>query len=149
MIKIISSPYKIKKTFFTSKLAAVIDKLNIQGSITVRLGSSQESQKLNQQFLQKDYPTDVLSFPIKEELPQGFYYGDIFICYPLAREQAATYNISIEEELLNLMIHGVLHLAGYDHEKDKGEMDNLQQQLLTELTKPEKKCLPGIDKHES
>lgn len=108
-------------------------KLKIKGTITIRLGSSQESQELNKKFLKKDYPTDVLSFPINETFPQGFYFGDIFICYPVAREQAAAYNIALEEELLNLMIHGVLHLSGYDHEEDRGEMLELQKQLLQEI----------------
>jgi probable rRNA maturation factor len=133
MIKIISDPYKIDKTFFTFRLEKIITKLNMKGTITIKLGSSQESQNLNKKFLNKDYPTDVLSFPINEKLPQGFYFGDIFICFPIAQEQATAYHITIEEELLNLMIHGILHLSGYDHEEDQGEMLDLQKQLLQEV----------------
>jgi probable rRNA maturation factor len=133
MIKIISDSYTIDKTFFKSSLEKIMAKLKIKGTITIRLGSLQESQELNKKFLKKDYPTDVLSFPINETFPQGFYCGDIFICYPVAQEQAAANNITLEEELLNLMIHGILHLSGYDHEEDRGEMLELQKQLLQEM----------------
>jgi len=136
MIKIINNTYKIDKKSFKSSLEKITKKLNIKGTVTIRLGSVQESQELNLRFLKKDYPTDVLSFPINEELPQEFYFGDIFICYPLAQEHASTYKIPIEEELLNLMIHGLLHLAGYDHEKDEGKMFNLQKQLKNEVKNP-------------
>lgn len=133
MIKIITNTYTIDKKFFKSRLARITRKLKIKGTITIRLGSLLESHELNLRYLSKDYPTDVLSFPINENLPQGFYLGDIFICYPIAQEQAITFHISPEEELLNLMIHGILHLAGYDHEKDKGEMFELQKKLLHDV----------------
>jgi probable rRNA maturation factor len=72
----------------------------------------------------------VLSFPVGEKLPGGFYAGDILICWTLAEKQARENNHSMQKELLLLMIHGLLHLHGHDHEKDKGEMLALQQQLF-------------------
>jgi probable rRNA maturation factor len=72
-----------------------------------------ELQQLNAQFLGKDYPTDVLSFPSE---------GDIAISLERARAQAKEWKHSVEDEIRILMLHGVLHLAGMDHETDNGRM---------------------------
>ncbi len=78
-----------------------------------------ELRRLNSDFLQHDYPTDVLSFPSRQTL--GFL-GDIAISFEHARRQAAEYGHSVEAEIKILMLHGVLHLLGMDHEKDRGQM---------------------------
>ncbi|MBN1196231.1 MAG: rRNA maturation RNase YbeY, partial [Candidatus Aminicenantes bacterium] len=88
-----------------------------------------------------DAPTDVLSFPIQEEFPEGFYCGDIFICIPLAREQARKAGHSVSRELQLLLVHGLLHLAGFDHENDNGEMEQLQHEIMASL-------LPAPDNHQ-
>ena len=88
---------------------------------------------MNYKYLKKDFPTDVLSFPFNEKLLKEYYIGDIFICYPIAEEQAEDNNISLKKELLYLMIHGILHLSGYDHEKDNGEMLELQDQFTKKI----------------
>jgi len=111
----------------------VLKQLKLTGIVTVKIGGEEESRELNNTYRKKDYPTDVLSFPLNEKLPGGFYIGDIFICYAIAERQAEENEVSIEEELLTLMIHGILHLAGYDHEEDDGEMLELQDKLLDEL----------------
>ncbi len=77
------------------------------------LTTDAQLQQLNLQFLGKDYPTDVLSFPES---------GDIAISYPRARAQAVEFGHSVEKEISILMLHGVLHLAGMDHETDGGAM---------------------------
>ena len=133
MIKIIDENFNINKTFYLKKLGKIIKKINLKGTIGIKLGARSESKNLNQHYLNRAYPTDVLSFPIMEKLPDGFYCGDIFICYPIAEEQASANNTDIKIELLTLMIHGILHLAGYDHEKDSGEMVTLQEQLLNKV----------------
>lgn len=131
MIEIIDNNFKVDKDFFLNKLEKVLKELRINGTIVIKLGDKEESQALNTQYLQRDYPTDVLSFPFNEEVPgNGFYLGDIFICYPIAVEQAKENNITLEKELITLMIHGIIHLAGYDHETDSGEMEKLQGRLL-------------------
>jgi probable rRNA maturation factor len=135
MLKILDNPYQIDKEYYTSKLKAVTNELNIRGTICIKLGSEKESRQLNLSYRKKDYPTDVLSFPLNEKLPDGFYVGDIFICYPLAREQAKENHLTVEQELLTLMLHGILHLVGYDHETDTGEMAALQEKLLKGETK--------------
>jgi probable rRNA maturation factor len=130
MIEIVNEDYTLDSQFYLEKLEAIVKELNITGDIVIKLGDKDEARQLNLQYRQKDYPTDVLSFPSNEELPEGYYLGDIFICHPLAEDQAKENDISLEEELLTLMVHGVRHLAGYDHETDDGEMEQLQERLL-------------------
>jgi probable rRNA maturation factor len=137
MITIIDDHFKVDQQFYLDKLEAIAKELNINpdGTIVIKLGDKEESKSLNLQYLEKDYPTDVLSFPFNEELPDGFYIGDIFICYPIAEIQAKENNVSLQEELFRLMVHGILHLQGYDHEKDTGEMETLQEQLIDKYMK--------------
>ena len=85
----------------------------------VLLGGDAELQSLNRKFRKRDYPTDVLSFP--SEAGDGFL-GDLAISLERAREQAAEHGHAIEREIEILMLHGVLHLLGLDHEKDAGRM---------------------------
>jgi probable rRNA maturation factor len=134
MIEINDDDFKVDTEFYLEKLRAVIDELQIAGNIAIKLGSREESRTLNKQYRRKDYPTDVLSFPFNDDVPdEGFYLGDIFICYPVAEEQAKENNITTEQELLTLMVHGLLHLAGYDHETDSGEMLELQEKLMVKI----------------
>ncbi|MCP4157367.1 MAG: rRNA maturation RNase YbeY [bacterium] len=130
MIEIMDDNFNIDKDYYLPKLEEIIKEQDIKGTIVIKLGGKEESQTLNSQYRQKDYPTDVLSFPSNEELPDGLYLGDIFICYPMAQSQAEENKISLEQELLTLMLHGVLHLGDYDHEEDKGEMLALQDKIV-------------------
>ncbi len=83
---------------------------------------SKQIRRLNRQYRQQDYPTDVLAFPIREAAgPQTPLLGDVVISFPQAVEQASRHGHSIEEELIKLLIHGILHLQGYDHER--GELE--------------------------
>ena len=126
--------FKVDKNQYLEKLGKLAKELEINGNMTIKLGDKDESRTLNKQYREKDYPTDVLSFPFNEEVPEeGFYLGDIFICFPIAEEQAKENGITLEEELFTLMLHGILHLAGYDHETDSGEMKELQEKLLEKL----------------
>ena len=78
-----------------------------------------ELLRLNRDFLGHDYPTDVLSFPSGVG---GAFLGEIAISRNRAAEQAATFGHGVTEELKILMLHGVLHLSGLDHETDRGAM---------------------------
>jgi probable rRNA maturation factor len=78
-----------------------------------------ELRRLNKQFRKKDYATDVLSFPPAD--PNGSL-GDLAISWDRARSQAAEHDHAVDDEIRILMLHGVLHLTGMDHEKDGGEM---------------------------
>lgn len=80
-----------------------------------------EMRRLNQQFRGKDYATDVLSFPISDG-HRSESLGDIAISIGRARAQARQFGHSLEDEIRILMLHGVLHLLGMDHETDSGRM---------------------------
>ena len=116
---------------YLDRLHAIAGELDMKGTVVIKLGGKEESRELNHRYRQKDDATDVLSFPFEEELPEdGFYLGDIFICMPIAEEQAVENGIPLRDEVFTLMLHGLLHLAGHDHEQDDGSMMELQEKLL-------------------
>lgn len=82
----------------------------------------EELRRLNREFLRKDYPTDVLSFPALTDGTAGPQCGEIAISAERAAEQAREFGHSVEDEIRILMLHGVLHLMGMDHERDQGAM---------------------------
>ncbi len=94
-------------------------------------------QTLNRQYRHLNRPTDVLAFPLWEGPgPRTALLGDVVISVPMAERQAATYGHSIDKELLQLLIHGILHLVGYDHERGESEarrMKRKEQAILTAL----------------
>jgi probable rRNA maturation factor len=93
------------------------------GSRTIRI--------LNRRYRQKDYPTDVLSFSYGDmALDQIPFLGEIVISPEIAVRQAICWGVSPEKELRKLLVHGILHLLGYDHETDKGQMIRIQTKLL-------------------
>ncbi len=97
-------------------------------TLAVRFVSDREMCRLNREFRGKDRPTDVLSFP-GEETAEGVHLGDIAVSVPTARRQALQRGHSVETEVEVLLLHGVLHCMGHDHETDDGEMDRLERRL--------------------
>jgi len=83
-----------------------------------------ELKRLNREFLEHDYPTDVLSFPSGEKDGD---LGEIAISCGRAASQAGEFGHSVTQEIQILMLHGVLHLTGMDHESDTGEMSRAEQ----------------------
>ena len=118
---------------------AVLDDLAVEGacSLSVCLVGDDEIRGLNRDHRGLDEVTDVLSFPVDglEPLPPGMEreLGDVVIGIAQARRQAADEGVSELEELTSLVVHGVLHLAGFDHETDAGEMFARQDRLLATL----------------
>jgi rRNA maturation RNase YbeY len=95
-----------------------------------------DMQELNREHRDQDSATDVLSFPIDddESLPGvPRMLGDVAICLPVLLAQATEREVSPEAELTDLLIHGVLHLLGYDHETDAGEMLARQDEIGDEI----------------
>lgn len=92
-------------------------------AFTCLLTGDTELKRLNRQFLKQNYPTDVLTFPSGQPIGP---LGDIAISLDRAKAQAAEYGHRIEEEVRILLLHGVLHLVGHDHEQDSGEMARLE-----------------------
>lgn len=103
------------------------------GSATVVIVSDERIRRLNAEFRGKDSATDVLSFPFGEEGDEGRFLGDIIISSETAQRQADENSLPFETELRQLVLHGVLHLCGYDHESDEGEMDRLELRYRKEL----------------
>ncbi len=106
--------------------------------ISIALEDNAHLQELNLQFLGIDAPTDVLSFPAEETDPDTghLYLGDIIISLPIALTQSASAGHPLQNELQLLVVHGMLHLLGYDHADPemKKEMWELQAKLLAELS---------------
>jgi probable rRNA maturation factor len=98
------------------------------GSLGVLFTSDRRMRRLNHTYRDRDCPTDVLSFP-GEETVEGVHLGDIVISVPTARRQAARCGLPVERELEILLIHGLLHCVGYDHETDGGTMERLESRL--------------------
>lgn len=106
--------------------------------ISIAIEDNEYLQALNSQFLGNDTPTDVLSFPGEETDPDTghFYLGDIIISLPMASIQAETAGHPVQNELQLLVVHGMLHLIGFDHDTPamKIEMWRQQAQLLKDLS---------------
>ena len=112
-------------------LEMLASRLQVDKGFTVVLVSNRRMQELNRDFAAKDYPTDVLSFPFSDETGMDEdYLGDIVISVEKAASQAMK---NLENELRILALHGLLHLLGYDHEKDSGQMKLFEDQLRAEL----------------
>ena len=106
--------------------------VGLRGEVNIRIASSRELQELNRRFRKKNQPTDVLSFP--SETPK--LAGDIAISGEIAAANAAEMGHSPQTELKVLILHGLLHLAGYDHETDDGEMRTRETSLRRKLGLP-------------
>ena len=98
------------------------------GSFSALFTSDRRMRDLNQRYRGRDRPTDVLSFP-GAETPEGRHLGDVVVSVPTARRQARSAGHSVERELRVLILHGILHCLGYDHETDEGEMERLETRL--------------------
>lgn len=98
--------------------------------VGICLVEDREIRRLNRQFRGKDKATDVLSFPAGE---RDGYLGDIAISPATARRNARRYGRPLKDELRILLLHGVLHLLGHDHETDQGEMNRLEARLRRRL----------------
>jgi probable rRNA maturation factor len=101
----------------------------VAGEVDILISSNKRLQELNHRFRRKNKPTDVLSFP----RPIG---GDIAISADIARQNAILYGHSPAEELKVLVLHGMLHLAGHDHESDDGQMARTESRLRAQLKLP-------------
>jgi probable rRNA maturation factor len=104
----------------------------VRGEVNIRIASSRELQELNRRFRRINRPTDVLSFP--SETPK--LAGDIAISGEIAAANAVEMGHTPLTELKVLILHGLLHLAGYDHEADDGEMRTRENALRRKLDLP-------------
>ena len=98
-------------------------------SATIAFVSDKRIRELNRQFRGIDKATDVLSFPAEEKLN----LGDIAVSVDTAAMQARENGLTLEGEIAQLILHGLLHLCGYDHETDNGEMNRFELKLRRQL----------------
>lgn len=114
------------------------------GSAFVRFVTDAEMKRLNTRFRHKPKTTDVLSFPSEERTTprslgrrtievRGIFLGDIAISPMVAQRNAIAFGRSTSEEICVLLLHGVLHLLGYDHETDRGQMERVEARLRRRL----------------
>jgi probable rRNA maturation factor len=129
-------------------LHRVWDELGLEGAeVTICLVNDAEIARMNESFRGKKGPTDVLSFPTAKRAKRVTiparperrsslkpkYLGDVAISPAAARRNAKTYGRTLGNEIRILILHGVLHLLGYDHETDRGAMNRLEQLLRRRL----------------
>ncbi len=109
-------------------------------SFSLRLTNNQGIRSFNRSFRGIDQATDVLSFPIGFDDPEtgAFYLGDIVISLQMAQKQATQSNVTLQAELEMLMVHGILHLCGYDHDtpENYAMMSALQDDILQRVQNP-------------
>lgn len=109
--------------------------LGLRGTVTVRLMDDAAIRALNRRFLGHDWPTDVLSFPSAHPS----HLGDLAVSVATARRQARAHGHALATELRILLLHGLLHIAGYDHERDRGQMRRRERALRRQFGLP-----PGL-----
>ncbi len=111
-----------------NKIAKELTKKTIELIIT----NNEEIQLINKEYRDKNTPTDVLSFPIKSKK----ILGSVVVSIDFIKDASKKYNHSINDELTLLFIHGLLHLLGYDHEIDNGEMRKKEEQIIKKHNLP-------------
>ncbi len=139
MIEVVNRQRKIKLDcqgwlLFTTKASGALP-VTATGA-TVAFVSDRTMSELNRMWRGQRTTTDVLSFPSKQaefEKTEGLSLGDIVISVEQAKRQAKAHRLSFETELAQLILHGLLHLSGYDHETDQGDMNRLELKLRKRL----------------
>jgi probable rRNA maturation factor len=139
MISVEISPSdKCSPDLLINAAQATLDQSGVpDADLSIVLGDNERIRELNREFLGRDAPTDVLSFPADEVDPDTNrrYLGDVILSFPIAKKQAKERGHSVEAELQLLVIHGVLHLLGYDHEttEEKNRMWAFQGGILESM----------------
>ena len=129
---------KFPRSAFTKRglesfLADAASAARLKGSVAVLLTGDEEIRRLNREFRGKDKATDVLSFPAGDGITRTRMAGDLAVSVETAAREAERRGHALDLELRVLLLHGVLHLAGYDHETDSGEMARRESLLRKKL----------------
>ncbi len=122
----------LSKSSLTRFLNRARTAVGLEGEVDVLLADDPTLRRLNKTFRGKNKATDVLSFPAPDEIAHD-HAGDLAISLETAARQAATYGHSLRDEVRILLLHGLLHLSGLDHETDDGEMAMREADLRREL----------------
>ena len=107
--------------------------------IGVRITGAEESAALNGRYRQKTNPTNVLSFPYGDSSGRTRFLGDLVICGPVVADEAQAAGIPVEAHWAHMVIHGIMHLRGYDHVRDEDAaiMERMESQVLRNLGFPD------------
>ncbi len=139
MITIDLAPRSANGGLSTSGLSRFLNRarlvVGLRGEVDVLLTGDATLRQLNKTFRAKNKPTDVLSFPAPSEFAKK-HAGDLAISLETAARQATTYGHTLRDEIKVLILHGLLHLSGEDHETDNGEMATREATLRRELRLP-------------
>ncbi|AEF23416.1 MULTISPECIES: rRNA maturation RNase YbeY [Pseudomonas] len=126
---------------FQAWCAIALRQRSADSELTIRLVDEEEGRELNRTWRGKDYATNVLSFPadVPDELLDIPLLGDLVICVPVVEREAVEQGKTLDAHWAHLVIHGCLHLLGYDHIEDEEaeEMEGLERILLAELGHPD------------
>ena len=103
--------------------------------VTLLLTDDEEMQALNRTWRGKDAPTNVLSFPLEERISEPGLLGDVALAYETTLKEAREANLVLADHISHLVVHGVLHLVGFDHEQDEEaeRMENLERAALASI----------------
>ena len=118
--------------------AAIVSKTG-DTELSIRIVDERESQELNQRYRGSNGPTNVLSFPFNEEIPEPLpLIGDVVICAPVVAREAEQQNKELKAHWAHMIVHGVLHLQGYDHQNDNEAviMETLETKIMQKLGFP-------------
>ena len=119
-------------TRFLNRARKVVE---LSGEVEVLLTTDAELKRLNRAFRHRNKPTDILSFPTPPEI-SALHAGDLAISVETAARQATQFGHTLPDELCILILHGLLHLSGLDHETDTGEMASRESTLRATLKLP-------------
>ena len=115
------------------------EEVDDEAELSVLLVTPDHIRRLNKRFAGDEYATDVLAFPMMEKDESELLLGDVVICPSVAERNATRMGHSLQQELDTLVVHGTLHLLGYDHQgqQDKAVMDKKQQEVLDTFGSPQ------------
>jgi probable rRNA maturation factor len=130
------TPRKLKRAQLRRFALRLFEEVAGKREFTCLVTDDRELRRLNREFLGKDFPADVLSFPASDASGLAPFLGEIAISANRADEQAAADGHPIEEEAGILMLHGLLHLMGMDHASDRGEMKRAEKRWRAMLGLP-------------
>jgi probable rRNA maturation factor len=127
--------------------STALDNSRDQAELTIRIVDAAESTQLNQTYRHKSGPTNVLSFPFQTYIPQIKFplLGDIVICAPVVAQESIDQNKIPEAHWAHMVVHGILHLLGYDHQEEEQalDMERMETRILHRLGYPD----PYGDEH--
>ena len=140
-------PPVIDEPFVAAVASALAETIEIDGEASLLLSDDSHVRELNARYRQKDRPTNVLSFPPGPGTPEE-YLGDVILALQTVSREAAEEGKRFDHHVAHLIVHGLLHLAGYDHESDDEaeEMEALERDVLARLGIADPYAQTGVTK---